>query len=165
MRSGIALFGSVANRDTFLQDRYCGLSVFPMTNVIYYTKCLKYVLKSMGFLCRGVWGIGYWRVMGFSVKMSANQLGSPKKSWDFRGYGLPEVWFMGVSTVLRKSWGTRILGLHISQELTTANIARWLDEWVPHGLQCFAYLDLKLEYGHSSSLNPYKCPHIFLHGD
>jgi hypothetical protein len=37
--------------------------------------------------------------MGFSVKTPANQVGSPKKSWDFRGYGLPEVWFMGVSTV------------------------------------------------------------------
>ena len=37
--------------------------------------------------------------MGFSVKMPANQVGSLKKSWDFRGYGLPEVWFMGVLTV------------------------------------------------------------------
>ena len=46
-----------------------------------------------------VLGIGYWRVMGFSVKMPANQVRSLKKSWDFRGYGLSEVWFMGVLTV------------------------------------------------------------------
>ena len=56
--------------------------------------------------------------MGFSVKMPANQVGSPKKSWDFRGYGLPEVWFMGVSTVL------------VDDSLTPGNavIVQWL--WI-----------------------------------
>ncbi|KAF8232730.1 hypothetical protein L208DRAFT_1270643 [Tricholoma matsutake] len=64
-----------------------------MTNVIYYTKCSNYVAKIYGFFL--LRGIGYWRFMGFSVKMPANQVGSLKKSWDFRGYGLSEVWFMG----------------------------------------------------------------------
>lgn len=29
--------------------------------------------------------MGYERVMGFSVKMPANQVGRPKKSWDIQG--------------------------------------------------------------------------------
>jgi hypothetical protein len=38
--------------------------------------------------------------MGFSIKMPANQVGIPKKSWDIWGYGLPEVWYKGGSTVV-----------------------------------------------------------------
>ena len=43
--------------------------------------------------------MGYQRLMGFSVKMPANQVGGLKKSWDIWGYGLTEVWYKGVSTV------------------------------------------------------------------
>ena len=44
--------------------------------------------------------MGYQRLMGFSVKMPANQVSGLKKSWDIWGYGLTEVWYKGVSTVI-----------------------------------------------------------------
>ncbi|KIJ98984.1 hypothetical protein K443DRAFT_102980 [Laccaria amethystina LaAM-08-1] len=39
--------------------------------------------------------------MGYGVQIPAHQLGGPKKTWDFRGYGLSEAWVTGVSTVIR----------------------------------------------------------------
>jgi hypothetical protein len=46
--------------------------------------------------------MGYCRFMGFSVEMPVNQVGIPKRSWDIGGYGLPEVWYKGGSTVVTK---------------------------------------------------------------
>ena len=53
----------------------------------------------MGFACRGVWVMGYYGPMGFSIEIPAHQVGGPENLWGIRGYGLPGVWDMRVSTV------------------------------------------------------------------
>ena len=44
--------------------------------------------------------MGYYGPMGFSIEIPAHQVGGPENLWGIRGYGLSEVWDMGVSTVL-----------------------------------------------------------------
>jgi hypothetical protein len=51
--------------------------------------------------------MGYCRFMGFSIKIPVNQVGIPKRSWDIWGYGLPEVWYKGGSTVMTLWWHAR----------------------------------------------------------
>ena len=50
------------------------------------------VNKPMGYVCHGVWVMGYCGPMGYGVEFPANGLGGWKKLWGKRGYGLREVW-------------------------------------------------------------------------
>ena len=43
--------------------------------------------------------MGYGRVMGFEVKIPANQVGIMENVWVTRDYGLSELWVMRASTV------------------------------------------------------------------
>ena len=42
----------------------------------------------MGFVCQGLWGMGYDRPMGYGLEIPANQVGLWMVLWDMRGYGL-----------------------------------------------------------------------------
>jgi hypothetical protein len=45
----------------------------------------------------------YYRVMGYDIHFSANQLGGPKKVWTIREYGLSQVWVKAEATVRPKN--------------------------------------------------------------
>ena len=53
----------------------------------------------MGFVCQGLWVMGYCGLMGYGLQIPTHQLGGPKWVWDFRGYGLSGAWVKRVSTV------------------------------------------------------------------
>ena len=54
----------------------------------------------MGFVCQGLWVMGYCGLMGYGLQIPAHQLGGLKWVWDFRGYGLSGAWVKRVLTVV-----------------------------------------------------------------
>ena len=41
----------------------------------------------MGFVCQGLWVMGYCGLMGYGLQIPAHQLGGLKWVWDFRVMG------------------------------------------------------------------------------
>jgi hypothetical protein len=60
----------------------------------------------MGFVYRGVWGMGYCGPMGYGMQFPANQVGGQLRLWGIRGYGLSGVWVIRGSTVVIVILGT-----------------------------------------------------------
>ena len=50
------------------------------------------VRKPMGYVCCGVWVMGYCGPMSYGVEFPTNGLGGWENLWGIRGYGLREVW-------------------------------------------------------------------------
>ncbi|KAF8231906.1 hypothetical protein L208DRAFT_1274633 [Tricholoma matsutake] len=55
----------------------------------------KYHAKMYGFCSRGLWVIGFQKVLGYGSKSPAYQPGHSRILWGIREYGLLEVWCKG----------------------------------------------------------------------